>query len=82
MIYGSCYDENLSKEVIEIGYFVYFYPTSEDEVDNKIEFIEIKRQSKNFDRKILEAKSQTFLKAIGTFKDYEITYRELSIEDM
>lgn len=55
---------------------------AEDEVDNKIEFIEIKRQSKNFDRKILEAKSQTFLKAIGTFKDYEITYRELSIEDM
>lgn len=55
---------------------------AEDEVDNKIEFIEIKRQSKNFDRKILEAKSQTFLKAIGTFKDYEITYRGLSIEDM
>lgn len=55
---------------------------AEDEVDNKIEFIEIKRQYKNFDRKILEAKSQTFLKAIGTFKDYEITYRELSIEDM
>lgn len=55
---------------------------AEDEVDNKIEFIEIKRQSKNFDRKILEAKSQTFLKAIGTFKDYEFTYRELSIEDM
>lgn len=55
---------------------------TEDEVDNKIEFIEIKRQSKNFDRKILEAKSQTFLKAVGTFKDYEITYRELSIEDM
>lgn len=55
---------------------------AEDEVDNKIEFIEIKRQYKNFDRKILEAKSQTFLKAVGTFKDYEITYRGLSIEDM
>ena len=55
---------------------------AEDEVDNKIEFIEIKRQSKNFDRKILEAKSQTFLKAIGTFKDYKITYRGLSIEDI
>lgn len=55
---------------------------AEDEVDNKIEFIEIKRQSKNFDRKTLEAKSQTFIKAIGTFKDYEITYRGLSIEDM
>jgi AAA+ ATPase superfamily predicted ATPase len=55
---------------------------AEDEVDNKIEFIEIKRQYKNFDREILEAKSQTFLKAIGTFKDYEITYRGLSIEDM
>lgn len=35
-----------------------------------------------FDREILEAKSQTFLKAVGTFKDYEITYRGLSIEDM
>ncbi|MEE0991817.1 MAG: ATP-binding protein [Bacteroidales bacterium] len=55
---------------------------AEDEVDNKIEFIEIKRQYKNFDREILKAKSQTFLKAIGTFKDYKITYRGLSIEDM
>ena len=55
---------------------------AEDEVDNKIEFIEIKRQAKNFDEEILKAKSETFMKAVGSFKGYEIIYRGLSIEDM
>ena len=55
---------------------------AEDEVDNNIEFIEIKRQSKNFDEKILEAKAEIFLKAVGNFKDYNIIYKGLSIDDM
>lgn len=55
---------------------------AEDEIDNKIEFIEVKRQAKNFDEKILKEKSELFFKAVGTFEGYEITYTGLSIEDM
>lgn len=55
---------------------------AEDEVDNKIEFIEVKRQSKNFDEEVLKTKSESFMKAVGAFNGYEINYRGLSIEDM
>ena len=55
---------------------------AEDELDHKIEIIEVKRQSKNFDESILKAKSEMFFNAIGTFRGYEIIYRGLSIEDM
>ena len=55
---------------------------AEDEIDNKIEFIEVKRQAKNFDEKILKEKSELFFNAVGTFDGYEITYTGLSIEDM
>ena len=55
---------------------------AEDELDNKIEFIEVKRQSKNFDENVLKAKSELFFKAVGTFKGYEVIYRGLSIDDM
>ena len=55
---------------------------AEDELDNKIEFIEVKRQAKNFDENVLKAKSELFFKTVGTFKGYEIVYRGLSIEDM
>ncbi len=55
---------------------------AEDELEGKIEFIEVKRQAKNFDENVLKAKSELFLKAAGSFKGYEIIYRGLSIEDM
>lgn len=55
---------------------------AEDELDNKIEFIEIKRQAKNFDENVLKAKSELFLKAVGSFNGYEIIYKGLSTEDM
>ena len=55
---------------------------AEDELDEKIEFIEVKRQAKNFDEEVLKTKSDLFLKAVGSFKGYEIVYRGLSIEDM
>lgn len=55
---------------------------AEDEVDNRIEFIEIKRQAKNFDEEVLRDKTESFIKAVGTFNSYEIIYRGLSIEDM
>ena len=55
---------------------------AEDELDERIEFIEVKRQAKNFDEEVLKTKSELFLKAVGSFKGYEIVYRGLSIEDM
>lgn len=55
---------------------------AEDELEKKIEFIEVKRQAKNFDEDVLKAKSELFLKAIGSFKEYELIYKGLSIEDM
>ena len=55
---------------------------AEDELDNKIEFIEVKRQGKNFDETILRAKSELFFKTVGSFSGYEIIYKGLSIEDM
>lgn len=55
---------------------------AEDEVENKIEFIEVKRQSKNFDEDILRAKSEAFIKTVGSFKGYEIELKGLSMEDM
>ena len=55
---------------------------AEDEVDRKIEFIEVKRQVKNFDKELLKEKSEAFMKAVNPFKGYEIVYRGLSIEDM
>lgn len=55
---------------------------AEDEIDEKIEFIEVKQQVKNFDEKVLKAKSELFFKAVGTFKGYEITYKGLSIDNM
>ena len=55
---------------------------AEDELENKIEFIEVKRQAKNFDGNVLKGKAELFLKAVGAFKGYEIIYKGVSIEDM
>ena len=55
---------------------------AEDEVENKIEFIEVKRQSKNFDEDILRAKSEAFIKTVGSFRGYEFKLKGLSMEDM
>ena len=55
---------------------------AEDELDRKIEIIEVKRQAKNFDEDVLKCKSELFFKAVGSFKGYDIIYRGLSIEDM
>lgn len=55
---------------------------AEDELENRIEFIEVKRQAKNFDEQVLKDKSELFFKAVGPFKGYDIVYRGLSIQDM
>ena len=55
---------------------------AEDEIENKIEFIEVKRQSKNFDVEALRKKADNFFKAVGSFKNYDIIFKGLSMEDM
>ena len=55
---------------------------AEDELENKIEFIEVKRQAKNFDENVLKGKSELFFKAVGIYKGYDVIYRGLSIDDM
>lgn len=55
---------------------------AEDELNNKVEFIEVKRQAKNFDEKLLRSKTVTFMKSVGYYEDYEISYKGLSIDDM
>lgn len=55
---------------------------AEDEIECKIEFIEVKRQRKNFNEEVLKVKSESFMKAVGPFNGYDIIYRGLSIEDM
>lgn len=55
---------------------------AEDEIEGKIEFIEVKRQVRNYDDAVLRAKAELFLRATGSFKDYEFAYRGLSMEDM
>ena len=55
---------------------------AEDEVENKIEFIEVKRHSKNFDEDILRTKSEAFMKTVGSFRGYEVELKGLSMEDM
>ena len=47
-----------------------------------IEFIEVKRQSKNFDEELLKSKAATFMKAVGPYEGYEISYKGISIDDM
>ena len=55
---------------------------AEDEVEKRLEFIEVKRQSKNFDEDILKSKAASFMKSVGTYEGYKILYKGLSIEDM
>ena len=41
---------------------------AEDELNSKIEFIEVKRQAKNFDENVLKAKSELFLKPLAILR--------------
>lgn len=55
---------------------------AEDEVEKRLEFIEVKRQSKNFDEDILKSKAASFMESVGSYEGYKILYKGLSIEDM
>ncbi len=55
---------------------------AENEIDEQLEFIEVKRQAKNFEEEVLKTKSETFIKTVGHLSDYDIKYKCLSLEDM
>ena len=53
-----------------------------DELHKKVEFIEVKRQRRNIDLAILRAKAEVFLNTTKRFGNYDITYRDLSLDDI
>ena len=53
-----------------------------DELNKKVEFIEVKRQRRNIDLAILRAKAEVFFKTTHRLADYEIQYLGMSMEDM
>lgn len=55
---------------------------AENELDNRATFFEVKRKAENIDLTALQAKAAIFLRATGEFKDYTISYKGLSMDDM
>ncbi|MCC8113244.1 MAG: ATP-binding protein [Bacteroidales bacterium] len=55
---------------------------AEDEIEKRLVAIEVKRQEKNLDFSILRAKTDVYVKTIGRYKDYQISYQGFSLEDM
>ena len=55
---------------------------SEDELTDSATFYEIKRQKDEISIGLLKQKAEAMLKATGAFKNYEIAYEGLSMEDM
>ena len=53
-----------------------------DELNKKVEFIEVKRQRRNIDLSILRAKADVFLNTTKKFGKYDINYRGLSLDDI
>ena len=55
---------------------------AEDELSDKATFFEIKRQKDEISIGVLKQKAEVFLGATHQFKNYEIGYKGLSMEDM
>ena len=55
---------------------------AENELDDTAVFFEIKGKKENIKLDILKEKSQMFLKSTGQFRNYQISYDALSIDDM
>lgn len=53
-----------------------------DEFSEKLEIYEVKRQEKELDMSILRAKADYFLQVAGDYKNYDIQYRGLSLDNM
>ncbi len=55
---------------------------AENELSGEAAFFEVKRKAENIDIDVLEKKAAAFLRATGEFKDYAISYKGLSMNDM
>jgi uncharacterized protein len=53
-----------------------------NELEQRAEIIEVKRNAKNIDLELLKEKAYHFRKSTGELKDYRIVYKGLSLEDM
>ena len=70
---GSWWDRKGENEIDLVG---------ENELDNTATFIEVKRNIERYNPLLLEAKVSTFLRTTGQFKNYAVTCKGLSMEDM
>jgi len=55
---------------------------AENELDDTATFFEVKRKAANIDLETLEAKAAVFLRATGAFRNYTISCKGLSMDDM
>ena len=55
---------------------------AEDEMSRKAVFAEVKRDGGRISMNTLREKASAFMRATGQFKDYAITFKSLSLEDM
>lgn len=55
---------------------------AENELDDTATFFEVKRKAANIDPETLEAKAAVFLRATGAFRNYAISCKGLSMDDM
>lgn len=55
---------------------------AEDEISRKAIFAEVKRDGGRISMNTLREKASAFMRATGQFKDYAITFKSLSLEDM
>ena len=70
---GRWWDRKGENEIDMIG---------EDELEDKAVFYEIKRQAADISIGLLKKKAEVMLMATHEFKDYEIAYEGLSMENM
>ena len=55
---------------------------AENELDEQAIFLEVKRKIENYDPELLNSKISTFTRATGEFKNYTVTQKGLSMNDM
>lgn len=55
---------------------------AENELNDKAVFFEVKRKARNIDMETLKEKASVFLRNTGEFKNYIISYKGLSMDDM
>lgn len=53
-----------------------------DDLSRRVDFFEVKRQASDLDMSILRSKAEAFFNATNQYRDYEIRYHGLSMEDM